>query len=106
MLSTGATTGIFQLESAGMKDVLIGLKPDRFEDIIAVVSLYRPYPMENIPSYINRKHNKENIVYMHPSLEPILEETYGIFIYQEQVLRAAQILANFSLAKPIFLEEL
>ncbi len=99
MLSTGSTTGIFQLESTGMKDVLIGLKPDRFEDIIAVVSLYRPGPMENIPSYINRKHGKENIVYMHPSLETILEETYGIFIYQEQVLRAAQILADFSLAK-------
>ena len=99
MLSTGSTTGIFQLESSGMKDALIGLKPDRFEDIIAVVSLYRPGPMENIPSYINRKHGKENIVYMHPSLETILSETYGIFIYQEQVLRAAQILADFSLGK-------
>ena len=97
MLSTGYTTGVFQLESAGMKDVLTGLKPDRFEDIIAVVSLYRPGPMENIPSYINRKHGKEKIFYMHPDLEEILEETYGIFIYQEQVLRAAQILANFSL---------
>ena len=97
MLSTGSTTGIFQLESSGMKDVLIGLMPDRFEDIIAVVSLYRPGPMENIPSYINRKHGREKISYMHPFLEDILEETYGIFIYQEQVLRAAQILANFSL---------
>ena len=99
MLSTGSTTGIFQLESSGMKDVLIGLKPDRFEDIIAVVSLYRPGPMENIPSYINRKHGKEEIVYMHPALETILAETYGIFIYQRQVLRAAQILADFSLGK-------
>ena len=97
MLSTGSTTGIFQLESAGMKDVLIGLKPDRFEDIVAVVSLYRPGPMENIPSYINRKHGREKIVYMHSSLETILQETYGIFIYQEQVLRSAQILADFSL---------
>ena len=97
MLSSGSTTGIFQLESSGMKDVLIGLKPDRFEDIIAVVSLYRPGPMENIPSYINRKHGREKITYMHPYLKNILEETYGIFIYQEQVLRAAQILANFSL---------
>ncbi len=97
LLSTGSTTGIFQLESGGMKDVLIGLKPDRFEDIIAVVSLYRPGPMENIPSYINRKHGREKIIYMHPNLEIILQETYGIFIYQEQVLRAAQILANFSL---------
>jgi len=97
MLSSGSTTGIFQLESAGMKDVLIGMKPDRFEDIIAVVSLYRPGPMENIPSYINRKHGREKIIFMHPSLETILQETYGIFIYQEQVLRAAQILADFSL---------
>jgi DNA polymerase III subunit alpha len=97
MLSTGSTIGVFQLESAGMKDVLIGLKPDRFEDIIAVVSLYRPGPMENIPTYINRKHGKEKIIYMHPDLEEILDETYGIFIYQEQVLRAAQILADFSL---------
>ena len=97
MLSSGSTTGIFQLESSGMKDVLIGLMPDRFEDIIAVVSLYRPGPMENIPSYINRKHGREKITYMHPFLEDVLEETYGIFIYQEQVLRAAQILANFSL---------
>ena len=97
MLSTGSTTGVFQLESAGMKDVLTGLKPDRFEDIIAVVSLYRPGPMENIPSYINRKHGKEKILYMHSDLEEVLEETYGIFIYQEQVLRAAQVLADFSL---------
>ena len=97
MLSTGSTTGVFQLESAGMKDVLMGLKPDRFEDIIAVVSLYRPGPMENIPTYINRKHGKEKIIYMHAALEEILKETYGIFIYQEQVLRAAQILADFSL---------
>ena len=97
MLSIGSTTGVFQLESAGMKDVLIGLQPDRFEDIIAVVSLYRPGPMENIPTYINRKHGKEKIIYMHSALEEILNETYGIFIYQEQVLRAAQILADFSL---------
>ena len=88
---------MFQLESAGMKDVLKGLKPDRFEDIIAVVSLYRPGPMENIPSYINRKHGSEKIIYMHSDLEEVLKETYGIFIYQEQVLRAAQVLANFSL---------
>ena len=97
MLSTGDTVGVFQLESAGMRDVLIGLKPDRFEDIIAVVSLYRPGPMENIPTYINRKHGNQNITYMHADLEEVLKETYGIFIYQEQVLRAAQVLANFSL---------
>ena len=81
-----------------MQNVLKGLKPDRFEDIIAVVALYRPGPMENIPSYINRKHGIEKIVYMHDSLSDILSETYGIFIYQEQVMQAAQILADYSLA--------
>ena len=98
MLSEGQTVGIFQLESKGMQNALRGLKPDRFEDIIAVVALYRPGPMENIPSYINRKHGIEKIEYMHESLSDILLETYGIFIYQEQVMQAAQVLANYSLA--------
>ena len=74
LLSNGHTVGVFQLESKGMQSALRGLKPDRFEDIIAVVSLYRPGPMENIPSYINRKHGKEKIEYMHPNLKSILEE--------------------------------
>ena len=74
MLSDGDTVGVFQLESSGMRDVLRGLKPDRFEDIIAVVALYRPGPMENIPIYINRKHEREPVAYMHPLLEPILGE--------------------------------
>ena len=73
------------------------LKPDRFEDIIAVVALYRPGPMENIPVYINRKHGREPVSYMHPLLEPILDETYGIMIYQEQVQQAAQDLAGYTL---------
>ncbi len=98
MLSQGDTVGVFQLESKGMQSALKGLKPDRFEDIIAVVALYRPGPMENIPSYINRKHGKEKVQYMHEKLSSILEETYGIFIYQEQVMQAAQILAGYSLS--------
>ena len=97
ILSEGKSLGIFQLESGGMKDVLKGLKPDRFEDIIAIVALYRPGPMENIPTYISRKHGAQEVEYMHPDLEGILKETYGIMIYQEQVQQAAQILAGYSL---------
>ena len=97
MLSRGDTVGVFQLESSGMRDVLKGLKPDRFEDIIAVVALYRPGPMENIPNYIARKHGTEAVDYMHPWLEPVLSETYGIMIYQEQVQQSAQVLAGYTL---------
>ena len=97
MLTAGDTVGVFQLESSGMRDVLKGLKPDRFEDIIAVVALYRPGPMENIPTYIARKHGREDLTYMHPKLEPILAETYGIMIYQEQVQQAARDLAGYTL---------
>ncbi len=97
MLSRGDTSGVFQLESTGMRDVLRKLKPDVFEDIIAVVALYRPGPMDNIPSFIDRKNGRENITYMHPTLEPILKETYGIMIYQEQVMKAAQEMAGYSL---------
>ena len=97
MLTAGDTVGVFQLESSGMRDVLRGLKPDRFEDIIAVVALYRPGPMENIPTYIARKHGREEVSYMHPKLEPILSETYGIMIYQEQVQQAARDLAGYTL---------
>jgi DNA polymerase-3 subunit alpha len=97
MLSRGETTGVFQLESSGMRDVLRKLRLDRFEDIIAVVALYRPGPMDNIPSYIKRKHGEEKPDYLHPSLEPILKETYGIMIYQEQVMQIAQVLSGYSL---------
>ena len=96
-MSEGKSLGIFQLESGGMKEVLKGLKPDRFEDIIAIVALYRPGPMENIPTYISRKHGAQEVEYMHHELEGILKETYGIMIYQEQVQQAAQILAGYSL---------
>ena len=97
LLTEGDTVGVFQLESSGMRDVLRGLKPDRFEDIIAVVALYRPGPMDNIPTYIARKHGREEVHYMHPKLEPILSETYGIMIYQEQVQQAARDLAGYTL---------
>ncbi|MCW5772878.1 MAG: DNA polymerase III subunit alpha [Rhodospirillaceae bacterium] len=97
LLGSGDTTGVFQLESGGMRNALRSLKPDRFEDIIAVVALYRPGPMENIPSYINRKHGREKPDYLHPMLEPTLKETYGIIIYQEQVMEIAKTLAGYTL---------
>ena len=96
LLSTGETTGIFQLESAGMKDTLKQLKPDKFEDIIAIVALYRPGPMANIPNYIERKHGREKPDYIHPLLEKLLEETYGVIIYQEQVMGVARELSGYS----------
>jgi DNA polymerase III subunit alpha len=97
MLANADATGVFQLESSGMRDVLKKLKPDRFEDIIAVVALYRPGPMDNIPRYINCKHGKEEPDYLHPSLEGILKETFGIMIYQEQVMQIAQVLSGYTL---------
>lgn len=97
MLSNGQTTGVFQMESAGMRDALRKLRPDTIEDIIALISLYRPGPMENIPTYVARKHGREVPDYMHPKLEPILKETFGVMIYQEQVMQIAQVLAGYSL---------
>jgi DNA polymerase III subunit alpha len=97
MISRGETTGVFQLESAGMRDVLKGMRPDTFEDIIAVVALYRPGPMDNIPSYVERKHGREDPDYLYPTLEPILKETFGIMIYQEQVMQIAQELSGYTL---------
>ncbi len=97
MLCKGDAAGVFQLESSGMRDVLKKLRPDRFEDIIAVVALYRPGPMDNIPSYIRRKHGEESIDYLHPLLEDVLKETYGIAIYQEQVMEIARVLSGYSL---------
>ena len=97
MLQKGDTVGVFQLESEGMRRTLSAVRPTNFGDIIALVSLYRPGPMDNIPSFGRRKQGTEPIVYPHDLLEPILSETYGIFVYQEQVMQAAQILAGFSL---------
>ena len=99
MLRHGGTTGVFQLESAGMRRYLVELKPTELEDIIAMVSLYRPGPMELIPSFIKRKYGKEKITYLHSSLEPILKNTYGIGVYQEQMMRIARDLAGFTLAE-------
>ena len=97
LLGRGDTVGVFQLEGAGMRDMLRKLDPDRFEDIIAVNALYRPGPMENIPRYISVRHGLEKPEYMHSSLEPILEETHGIIIYQEQVMEIAKVLSGYSL---------
>ncbi len=97
MIGRGDSVGVFQLESSGMRDVLKKMRPDRFEDIIALVALYRPGPMANIPNYIARKHGKEKVDFMHEKLEPVLQETYGIMIYQEQVQQAAQQLAGYTL---------
>ncbi|NVJ93688.1 MAG: DNA polymerase III subunit alpha [Methylocystaceae bacterium] len=97
MLGRGEGGGVFQLESEGMRGVLRSMKPNRLEDLIAVVALYRPGPMDNIPSYIKRKHGQETPDYLYPTIEPILKETYGIMIYQEQVMQIAQVMAGYSL---------
>jgi DNA polymerase III subunit alpha len=99
LLARAEAVGIFQLESAGMRRALLDMRPDRFEDIIALVALYRPGPMANIPTYCSRKHGMERPDYIHPKLEPILRETFGVIIYQEQVMQAAQILAGFTLGE-------
>jgi DNA polymerase-3 subunit alpha len=99
LLQRGDTVGVFQLEGQGMRDALRKLKPDRFEDIIAIVALYRPGPMDNIDSYVNRKHGREGIETLHPMIEPILKETHGVIIYQEQVMQIAQTLSGFSLGE-------
>jgi len=96
LLSRGKTVGLFQLESSGMKDALINMKPNRLEDIIALVALYRPGPMNNIPIYNECKHGKREPDYLHPKLELILKPTYGVIIYQEQVMQIAQELSGFT----------
>ncbi len=98
-LSRAEAVGIFQLESQGMRRALLDMRPDRFEDIIALVALYRPGPMANIPTYCARKHGMEIPDYIHPKLEPVLRETFGVIIYQEQVMQAAQLLAGYSLGQ-------
>jgi DNA polymerase-3 subunit alpha len=97
LLQRGETVGVFQLESEGMRRTLSAVKPTNFGDIVALVALYRPGPMDNIPLFGARKNGREEIAYPHPLLEGILAETYGIFVYQEQVMQAAQILAGYSL---------
>lgn len=99
MLTRGETVGVFQVESAGMRKALIGMKPDRIEDIIALVALYRPGPMENIPTYIARKHGQEEIASIHPKIDYLVKETQGVIVYQEQVMQIAQVLAGYSLGE-------
>lgn len=99
MLSRGETVGVFQVESQGMRKALIGMKPDRIEDIIALVALYRPGPMENIPVYNARKNGEEELASIHPKIDHLLAETQGVIVYQEQVMEIAQVLAGYSLGE-------
>src|SRR5580700_6121499 len=99
LLTEARTFGVFQLESAGMRDALKRLKPQRIEDIIAMVALYRPGPMDLIEDFVNRKHGRAPIAYEHPLMERHLQETYGIMVYQEQVMRLAADLAGFTLGE-------
>ena len=97
LLSSGNTTAVFQLESRGMRDLIKRARPDRFEDIIALVALYRPGPMDLIPDFIARKHGQQRVEYLDPRLEPILGPTYGIMVYQEQVMQIAQVIGGYTL---------
>src|SRR5437763_5491347 len=99
LLGSGETTGMFQLESAGMRRYIRELKPDRVEDVMAMVALFRPGPMDYIPTYIRRKHGEEPVSYAHPLLEPVLKSTYGVMVYQEDVMAVTQALAGFTLGE-------
>ncbi|MEE8542148.1 MAG: DNA polymerase III subunit alpha [Desulfobacterales bacterium] len=101
LLASGDTNGVFQLESSGMKDLLIRLKPETFEDVIALVALYRPGPLDSgmVEDFVERKHGKRTVEYLTPELEPILKETYGVIVYQEQVMKIAGTLAKYSMAE-------
>jgi len=99
LFQNAQTTSVFQLESSGMKRYLRELRPTHIEDIVTMIALYRPGPIELIPEYIKRKHGKKKIEYLHPLLEPILKDTYGIMIYQEQLMQVARALAGFSLTE-------
>ena len=99
MLSAGKTSGVFQMESAGMTGVCVGLRPQSIEDLTAIVALYRPGPMDSIPRFIACKHDPSRVTYKHPSLEPILSVTYGCIVYQEQVMQIFQQLAGYSLGQ-------
>jgi DNA polymerase-3 subunit alpha len=96
LLCSTNVLGVFQLESAGMREVIKKMRPDRFEDLIALVALYRPGPMDDIPKYLARKHGIEEATYLHPKLKPILEKTYGVIVYQEQVMQIAQALGGYT----------
>ena len=96
LLSSGETTGVFQLESAGMRRYIRELRPTSVYDLAAMVALFRPGPMDNIPAYIRRKHGQEAVTYLHPLLQPFMEKTYGIFVYQEDIMAAAIALGGFT----------
>src|SRR3989475_1730506 len=99
LISNADTHGVFQLEGAGMRRMLMDMRPQSFEDVSAAIALFRPGPMVNIPAFIARKQGREPIEYMHERLEPILRETYGVMIYQEQVMMAARELAGFTMSE-------
>jgi DNA polymerase-3 subunit alpha len=99
MLAHGDSVGVFQLEGAGMRDLLRKMKPDHINDLVALVALYRPGPMDSIPTYIARKNGKEPVEYLHPALEPILKETYGVMTYQDDVMRIARELAGYTMGE-------
>ncbi len=99
LIKKGQTVAVFQLESSGMRDLILRLQPDCFEDLIALVALYRPGPLESgmVNNFVDRKHGRQKVEYPHPLTEPILAETYGVILYQEQVMQIAQTLAGYSL---------
>ena len=101
LLSRGDTLAVFQLESPGMRELIRRLKPTKFEEIVALLALYRPGPLKSKmdDEFVNRKHNKVKVTFPHAMLEPVLEETYGVILYQEQVMKAAQVLANYTLGE-------
>ena len=101
LIGHGKTSGVFQLESDGLKEVLRKLQPDKFEDIIAVNAFYRPGPLGSgmVDDYIERRHGRQKISYLFPELEPILQETYGVIVYQEQVMKIASAIAGYSLGE-------
>ena len=99
MLKKRETIGVFQYESSGMQDLMRKAQPENIEDLIAIVALFRPGPMENIPKYVACKHGDEEPEFLHKTITPVLEDTYGVIIYQEQVLKIAQVLAGYSLGE-------
>ena len=106
LLMKGETDGVFQLESSGMKDIMVNMKPDRIEDVIALIALYRPGPMKMVPEFIARKQGKTKIIYELPQLEAILKETYGIMIYQEQVMQIANVIGGYTMPEADTLRKL
>src|SRR5262249_46650946 len=101
LISSGDTAGVFQMESSGFTEMVMDLKPSTFEDVIAAGALYRPGPLDSgmVKVFINRKHGREKVEYLHPRLEPILKDTYGVIVYQEQVMQISQVLGGYSLGR-------